>query len=293
MDAYCPHLGANLGIGGKVIGNCIECPFHGWQFNKNGECVNIPYCDTIPKLNSKIKTYPIKEINRMIFMYFDCDNENPTWEVPLIPQIETDEFIIHGIYEQEIRTHIQEIPENGPDSAHLYFLHVPFFRNSFSFLKFIWNITWKAGEKEEEYLTHINVTMHIEMFGYPIPFTHIKTKINQIGPALVHLYFETLFGQYFLIETVTPKAPLEQKVTHLLFGKNSLFSKFFCKILLLAFIYQFQRDVEIWNFKTYLSKPTLVKGDGPIQQFRRWYSKFYPKKDYNSSTSIFSHSLEW
>ncbi|KAJ3203690.1 hypothetical protein HK099_001404 [Clydaea vesicula] len=28
-DANCPHLGANLGLGGKVIGNNLVCPFHG------------------------------------------------------------------------------------------------------------------------------------------------------------------------------------------------------------------------------------------------------------------------
>ncbi len=33
LDAYCPHLGANLAVGGKVKGDCIECPFHQWQFN--------------------------------------------------------------------------------------------------------------------------------------------------------------------------------------------------------------------------------------------------------------------
>lgn len=44
LDAYCPHLGANLAVGGRVVGNCIECPFHGWQFRgDNGKCVKIPY----------------------------------------------------------------------------------------------------------------------------------------------------------------------------------------------------------------------------------------------------------
>ena len=36
LDAYCPHLGANLAVGGQVKGDCIECPFHQWQFK--GEC---------------------------------------------------------------------------------------------------------------------------------------------------------------------------------------------------------------------------------------------------------------
>lgn len=42
LHAYCSHMGANLGIGGKVKWNsCIECPFHGWTFDgKTGTCVN-------------------------------------------------------------------------------------------------------------------------------------------------------------------------------------------------------------------------------------------------------------
>lgn len=46
LDAYCPHMGANLGVGGVVRGECIECPFHDWKFNgETGQCVNIPYSD--------------------------------------------------------------------------------------------------------------------------------------------------------------------------------------------------------------------------------------------------------
>ena len=48
VDAYCPHLGANLGVGGRVHGNCIECPFHGWQFDgETGQCTSIPYADKV------------------------------------------------------------------------------------------------------------------------------------------------------------------------------------------------------------------------------------------------------
>ena len=43
LDAFCPHLGANLAVGGKVRGSCLECPFHAWRFNgDDGKCVNIP-----------------------------------------------------------------------------------------------------------------------------------------------------------------------------------------------------------------------------------------------------------
>lgn len=34
LEAYCKHLGAHLGVGGKVVnGKCIQCPFHGWLYD--------------------------------------------------------------------------------------------------------------------------------------------------------------------------------------------------------------------------------------------------------------------
>ena len=46
LDAYCPHMGANLGAGGRVKGNCLECPFHAWRFRgDDGKCTHIPYTD--------------------------------------------------------------------------------------------------------------------------------------------------------------------------------------------------------------------------------------------------------
>jgi len=43
FDAYCPHLGAHLGYGGKVDGDDIVCPFHAWRFDCEGCNVDIPY----------------------------------------------------------------------------------------------------------------------------------------------------------------------------------------------------------------------------------------------------------
>ena len=37
LDAHCPHLGANLASGeGRVSGDTIACPFHGWVFDPDG-----------------------------------------------------------------------------------------------------------------------------------------------------------------------------------------------------------------------------------------------------------------
>ena len=42
LDAYCPHLGAHLAEGGRVVGEAIQCPFHHWQYRRQrvGACIS-------------------------------------------------------------------------------------------------------------------------------------------------------------------------------------------------------------------------------------------------------------
>ena len=32
LAAHCPHMGAHLGFGGRVVGEAIRCPMHGFSF---------------------------------------------------------------------------------------------------------------------------------------------------------------------------------------------------------------------------------------------------------------------
>ena len=49
-DVYCPHLGANVTTGGKVVGDCVQCPFHEWKFDgQTGKCVEIPYAKKVTR----------------------------------------------------------------------------------------------------------------------------------------------------------------------------------------------------------------------------------------------------
>ena len=41
MSDLCIHRGGALSKG-KVKGNCIACPYHGWEFNGHGACQKIP-----------------------------------------------------------------------------------------------------------------------------------------------------------------------------------------------------------------------------------------------------------
>jgi len=34
-----------MGEGGRVRGECLECPFHSWTFRGDGLCDNVPYSE--------------------------------------------------------------------------------------------------------------------------------------------------------------------------------------------------------------------------------------------------------
>ena len=65
LEAYCSHMGANLGIGSKVRDiNCIECPFHGWIYDgETGACI---FSDGENKITRKVDTFEYIDIERCV-----------------------------------------------------------------------------------------------------------------------------------------------------------------------------------------------------------------------------------
>ena len=116
-DAFCPHLGAHLGVNGKVVGESIQCPFHGWQFGGDGKCNKIPYCDTIPT-RAKVQNWPTSEVNGEIYMWFHPTGAEPDREVPVIEQIGDENWTEPRQVEFNIPVHIQDIAENSCDPEH-------------------------------------------------------------------------------------------------------------------------------------------------------------------------------
>src|SRR4051812_28747309 len=56
-EAWCPHLGAHIGYGGRVDDGCVVCPFHEWSFASDGTNVAIPYADR-PNRKARLRTLP-------------------------------------------------------------------------------------------------------------------------------------------------------------------------------------------------------------------------------------------
>ena len=71
MHDLCPHRGVALSAG-EVHGDCIWCPFHGFEYDASGRCTVIPAngrSAPVPKV-FKVQTYPTHEAHGFIFIYW-------------------------------------------------------------------------------------------------------------------------------------------------------------------------------------------------------------------------------
>jgi len=84
IDQHCPHRGANLWLG-RVEECGIRCVYHGWKFDTEGACVDMPtsYPDLDAKNLIRIKSYPVREWGDMIWAYM-----GPAGEMPELPDLE-------------------------------------------------------------------------------------------------------------------------------------------------------------------------------------------------------------
>ncbi|KAJ2941908.1 hypothetical protein O0L34_g10723 [Tuta absoluta] len=274
VDAYCPHLGAHLAIGGTVCGDCIECPFHKWRFSADGALASVPGAETVPK-GVSIKTWTVVEAEGAIWIWHDAEGRPPLWDLSDPPELKTYSYRGHNHF--TVNCHIQEIPENGADVAHLNAVHATSLVTRLAekyplLLNFIgchyWTAEWTKGDDHTASikLTHDYKLIKLNVF-------HVDVQVTQIGPGHVRLHLNTPLGPILVSQSVTPIAPLQQRVVHRIF--SPFYNAPLGVIMNRMEAYQFERDVAIWNNKRYVSAPAYVRADKTIRAFRSWFAQFY------------------
>src|SRR4051794_5995222 len=114
LDAYCPHLGAHLGHGGKGVGDCIKCPFHAWKYDPRGAGVEGRYAKHIPP-KAKVKKWHVKDVNGLLLVWYHAEGADPQWEIEPIAEYNNPEWTPYECRRWKIKTHNQEMAENAVD----------------------------------------------------------------------------------------------------------------------------------------------------------------------------------
>jgi 3-ketosteroid 9alpha-monooxygenase subunit A len=276
LDAWCPHMGAHLGygVGGKcakessVRGDSIVCPFHGWAFNSEGQCTDIPYAKTLPPKvaagESVIRAWPVRELNQAIFIWYHPRQEPPAWEPEPVAEAvhDNDEWCEAHIQLWEIDNHMQEVAENAVDTAHFQFVHG----------------TNTIPEPElMVFDQHRRRSRLCSKMATPRGEVNGIIDSESIGPGQAVVRFSGICDTV-LMANLTPIDREHTKAFYAFLQKDTNGRQPVAGVgtaLVRDICRQMDEDSIIWRRKKYMEKPMLCDGDGPIARLRRWYSQFY------------------
>ena len=129
LDRDCPHRGADLSFGRRESaeqGGGLRCPFHGWKFAANGQCLETPAEPASNRMCERIKqrSYPLLEKSGVLFAWLGPEGSTP----PPFPNFDcfaapaTHTFAFKGLW----NCNWLQAFEVGIDPAHPSFLHVFF-----------------------------------------------------------------------------------------------------------------------------------------------------------------------
>jgi nitrite reductase/ring-hydroxylating ferredoxin subunit len=246
LDAYCAHLGAHLAVGGRIEGDCLRCPFHGWAYDgASGAVTDIPYYDTerIPS-QARVRAYPTVERNGMVWAWHHADGGEPFYEVPEVPELTDPAWTTPVVRTFEIATSCQEMAENNHDPVHFRYVHGT---DAIPEDDIVVDGCYKRA-------TGMGGTFVRETFGLGLGV------IRTLGWSTFMSSTTPIDAEHVLVRWIftTPKdgPSTPDEVADLFLGGVS-------------------QDIPIWENKVYVERPVLVKQERTILEHREWAKQFY------------------
>ena len=119
----CTHRGVPLSFG-KVVGDALECVYHGAQFGASGQCIRIPSQETIPSA-ACVQSYPLIERGGFIWLW---RGDAARADAALLPDhhalgLGREGWSSKPYFVLEIKSNYSMLFENLLDTSHISFLH--------------------------------------------------------------------------------------------------------------------------------------------------------------------------
>lgn len=251
LDAHCPHMGAHLG-GGEVHGDTLACPYHSWRFAGDGTCVEIPYSDGRIPSRACVRSYPTCEHSGMVMFWYHAGGAEPQYEVPTFAEADDPAFTDAHVYEGELVASLQDMAENNVDYTHFHFVHR------------------RAALNDST-----------SKFTTDGPFSTVEEQFDEVGLTFKRYTYGpgiALLRVAGLMTVFTATTPIDRRHVRLLWHFYLPASLADAADDIMDGVtgeYGLGADLPIWRDKVFRERPLIVKGDGPIVEFRRWYSQFY------------------
>lgn len=262
LDAYCAHLGAHLGEGGRVHGNSLRCPFHAWRYDGDtGACVEIPYCEKIPP-RARVQAWPVVEANRMIFAWYHAEGKAPEWDVPIMSEFDDADWTEPRLHELEVPVHLQEMSENNCDPIHFHYVHSAPNVHMDSKIEFGEDGRFFRMTDEGERTTPMG-TFH----------TVLERDTWQIGISSVRTH--GIPGVGLLLFTSTTPIDTERCISRWAFSVTENMADVAGEEWMTQLAKGVLEDMRIWKNKIHRARPVLCEADTYLAHFRQWARQFY------------------
>jgi vanillate O-demethylase monooxygenase subunit len=117
----CCHRGAPLSLG-RHEGNAVRCLYHGFVFDAQGACIDIPGQDKIPP-NARVRTYAVQERHRWVWLWMgEPQAAQPDW-IPATPWLDDPDWACTPPGYLRFEGNYQLINDNLLDFSHLAYVH--------------------------------------------------------------------------------------------------------------------------------------------------------------------------
>lgn len=274
-DGHCPHLGAHLGVGGTVDGDCLVCPFHGWRWAPDGSNDAVPYGRGHSA--SRLKVWPVCERNGMVLVWHDPDGGPPTWQPPVLPEHDDPSYLpgwpdAVGVF-AGARTIPQFIVENAVDFAHQQYVHgavspsrVLSYEADGPFYRAVQSIVF-GGRRASTWLT-------------PDGAVESRMEVEVWGPGIIIAHFPGT-DEAAHVQAQTPVDPGSCDIRVMVLvrrvpGADAAVSEG-TKRRIAHEMRQVANDLPIWEHMRWVPKPPFPPEEAkPYRHFRAWCAQFYP-----------------
>ena len=282
-EAYCPHLGADLGpaAGGLVRDGRLVCPFHGFEYDTGGQCVATPFAPA-PRA-ARLRVFETREIAGLIFAWWGIGGRAPQWHLPAEEPDLAGWSGLH-IWTSRFAGHPQETTENSVDLAHLRFVHG---YDSVDRLEPL-SVDGHRLDSRFEFIrtrriarigaVRLDVAADTLVCGLGYSFVQIRER--SIGMDMRLWILATPVDGTMIDLSVVSQTGEIRRPNRWIAGLGFLPTRLRAPVMN-KFIAAFEKrdvlqDVPIWSSKQYRSRPRLARSDGEIMAYRAYCAQFYP-----------------
>lgn len=272
LAAHCPHMGAHLGIGGRVDGDAIRCPMHGFSFDSRGTCVATGY-GTKPPPTCTARSTPLVEQGGIVLAYHDDRGAPPSWQPPAPDLAGFTPMRTHVL--RGVATHPQETSENSVDLGHFAVVHryrqveitAPV-RVDGPYLTIRYRMQRRALLPGTRPVV-AEFTVHVHGLGYSL----VEVDVPSHGLRSVHYVLSTPTDSEHVDLRLASCVRAVGGAVRLL--PRPLLHWIVGSLVQRGYLADVRQDLAIWENKAYVAPPRLAEGDGPIGRYRTWTKQFY------------------